>query len=223
VAMRRAVSGFLFLLMIAVVPLSANQTKLVDDVIRMSRAGVGDDTIVAFVNSLRDRPAVTADEVIAMKAAGVSDTVIRAMVSQPSAPAQTAGEPSPRNPGGDGAVMPDMPPPDQTPIAESGGCVVFEPPFPIYYDPPYPSWLWDPNWYMPTLDAKGGTNSMGQHGGRPGPVPDSALSAIARGAAEKASRERPPAREDATRQRPARDTQSRDSGSNSRSGSSRHR
>ena len=88
-AMRRAVSGFLFFLMIAVVPLSANQTKLVDDVIRMSRAGVGDDTIVAFVNSLRDRPAMTADEVIAMKAAGVSDTVIRAMVSQPSAPAQS--------------------------------------------------------------------------------------------------------------------------------------
>jgi hypothetical protein len=222
--MRRAVSGFLFFLMIAVVPLSADQTKLVDDVIRMSRAGVSDDTIVVFVNSLRDRPAVTADEVIAMKAAGVSDAVIRAMIAQPAGVAvQPAGQASPRNPGGDGAVTPDMPPPNQTPVAESGGCVVFEPPFPTFYEPPYPAWIWNPNWYQPTLDARGGTNPMEPHAGTLRPVPDGALSAIARGAAEKASRERPPAREDATRERPARDTQSRDSGSNSRSGSSRHR
>ena len=220
--MTRAAFAFLFLLMMAVASLSAGQTKLVDDVIRMSRAGVSEETIVAFVQTLRDRPAVTADEVIAMKSAGVSDMVIQAMIAeQPARPEHSGSEPPIRNPGDDGAVVRDAPPDSQSAAAGSGGCVVFEPPIPPFYEPPYPSWIWDPNWYQPTLDAKGGTNPMEHHAVTPRPVLDSAVSAIARALGAKPTREKP-MRENATPEKPSRDTQDRDSGNRSRGGS-RHR
>jgi hypothetical protein len=212
--MIRAASAFLFFLAMTVAPLSADTTKLVDDVIRMSRAGVSDETIVAFVQSLRDRPAVSADEVIAMKTAGVSDPVIRAMIAeQPARPPQGSTEAPGSGDGRPGMAPPDGTPINQTAAAEPGGCVVFEPPIPPFYEPPYPAWIWNPNWYQPTLDATGGTNPAESHLATPRPVLDTAASAAEQAAGTRQNRDKPPAREDATRERPSRD---RDSGSRSR-------
>jgi hypothetical protein len=213
--MTRAASAFLFFLVMTAAPLAAAPTRLVDDVIRMSRAGVSDDAIVAFVQTLRDRPAVTADEVIAMKGAGVSDAVIRAMiVEQGPPPVQGSNAPQAGGPGDPGQAPPDMPPAGQIATAEPGGCVVFEPPIPPFYEPPYPAWIWNPNWYQPTLDAKGGTNPTESHVATPRPVLDTVASAAPRAAGTR-ERDKPPARDDATRERPARE---RDSGSRSHGG-----
>lgn len=56
--------------------------RLVDEVIRMSQAGVNDDAIVEYVVHTAGRFVVTADDVIAMKNAGVSSRVIRVMVDE---------------------------------------------------------------------------------------------------------------------------------------------
>ena len=58
---------------------------IVDDVIRMSQSGVGDDAIISYVKKYRDRFDVNADDVIAMNDAHVSKDVVRMVVDEASA------------------------------------------------------------------------------------------------------------------------------------------
>ena len=58
------------------------RTTVIDDVIRMSQAGVSDDAIVKFVHESRDRYVVDADVVIALTDAHVSKTVINAVMDE---------------------------------------------------------------------------------------------------------------------------------------------
>ena len=55
---------------------------IVDEVIRMSQAGVADEDIVAYVHKTRDRFDVTADDLIAMTDAKVSKAVIHAVIDE---------------------------------------------------------------------------------------------------------------------------------------------
>ena len=55
---------------------------VIDDVIRMSQAGVSDDAIIKFVQQSRDRYVVNADTIIALNEAHVSKAVIDAMMDQ---------------------------------------------------------------------------------------------------------------------------------------------
>ena len=55
---------------------------LIDEVIRMSQAGVDDATIIAYVQKTRDRFDVTADDLIALTGAKVAKSVIRAVVDE---------------------------------------------------------------------------------------------------------------------------------------------
>ncbi|HKO58947.1 MAG TPA: hypothetical protein VJ276_23980, partial [Thermoanaerobaculia bacterium] len=82
--MRRPV--FLFLLLLAAAPLFAVQkttsTNIVEDVIRMAKAGVEDDTIIEFVEKYDGRFDVSADDLIALTEAKVSKDVIKAVVDE---------------------------------------------------------------------------------------------------------------------------------------------
>jgi len=68
----------------AALPLCAfNDNKgLVDEVIRMSRAGVAEDAIIAYVVHTSGRFDVTADDIIAMRDANVPPRVIRVMIEE---------------------------------------------------------------------------------------------------------------------------------------------
>src|SRR5882762_7462253 len=57
------------------------QTSLDDTtILKLVKAGIGEDTIVGMVNQQQGRYALSADDMIALKTAGVSDKIIAAMV-----------------------------------------------------------------------------------------------------------------------------------------------
>lgn len=69
----------LFLLILAA-PLFAVQRNVVDEVIRMTHAGVSVDTMLDYVSRTDARVSVTGDDVIAMSDARVPKEVIKAVV-----------------------------------------------------------------------------------------------------------------------------------------------
>src|ERR1041385_862906 len=75
------------LLSFAAVPLFAARrtTNIVDDVIRMQKAGVAEDEIIAFVHKGESRMDVTADDMIALHDAGVPRAVIKAVLDEADA------------------------------------------------------------------------------------------------------------------------------------------
>src|SRR5438128_3930254 len=84
----RVMKRVLFVLLLVSTPLFAFEAKhrtVVEDVIRMSQAGVGDEAIIAFVVHTREPFTVTADDVIAMTNAQVSKDVIKAVVDEAEA------------------------------------------------------------------------------------------------------------------------------------------
>ncbi|HEX3067884.1 MAG TPA: hypothetical protein VHX14_04865 [Thermoanaerobaculia bacterium] len=69
----------LFLVIVAA-PLFAVQRNVVDEVIRMTRAGVAEDAMLDYVDKTDIRIAVTGDDVIAMTEANVPKAVIKEVV-----------------------------------------------------------------------------------------------------------------------------------------------
>ena len=63
-------------------PLFAMERNLVDDVIRMTQAGVSEDAIVEFVHKSDVRSAISADDMIAMTDAKVSRFVMKALLDE---------------------------------------------------------------------------------------------------------------------------------------------
>jgi hypothetical protein len=114
----------LFLVIVAA-PLFAVQRNVVDEVIRMARAGVGEDTILEYVDKTDIRIAVTGDDVIAMTEANVPKAVVKAVVDA----AQARRDSSYRDRG------------------YTSTRVVVSPSFysPYYYN------YYDPFWYRPSL------------------------------------------------------------------------
>ena len=72
----------------------ARRPIIIDDVIRMSQAGVGDDAIIAYIHKYRDRFDVNADDIIAMNDAHVSKDVVKVMVDE-STTRRNEREPAP--------------------------------------------------------------------------------------------------------------------------------
>ena len=112
----------LFLLLVAA-PLFAVQRNVVDEVIRMSKAGVAEDTILEYVDKTDARIVVTGDDVVAMTEANVPKTVVKAVVDASAA----------RKDYRDRSYV-------------SPRVVVA----PSYYDPYY-SYAYDPFWYRPSV------------------------------------------------------------------------
>jgi hypothetical protein len=70
----------------------------VDDVLRLERAGVSEDVILAKISSQRQGFDLTPDQLIQLKQNHVSERVIRAMLSLPAAPQPAVQRPEPRAP-----------------------------------------------------------------------------------------------------------------------------
>jgi hypothetical protein len=62
----------------------AQQTLTNDSVLKLAKAGMGDDIILNMVNTQPSSFSVNADDVIALKGGGISDKVIAAMVAKGS-------------------------------------------------------------------------------------------------------------------------------------------
>jgi hypothetical protein len=75
------------LLILTAAPLFAarRDTNIVDDVIRMQKAGVAEEEIIAFVHKGQSRLDVTADDMITLHDAGVSRNVIKAILDESDA------------------------------------------------------------------------------------------------------------------------------------------
>jgi hypothetical protein len=117
----------LFLVLVAA-PLFAVQRNAVDEVIRMTRAGVAEDTILDYLEKTDARVIVTGDDVIAMTDAHVSKAVIKAVVD-----AADSRRSSNRDYRDRSYVSPRV-------VVGVGA--------PYYYDPYY---YYDPFWYRPSL------------------------------------------------------------------------
>jgi len=71
-----------------------------DDVVRMTKAKVGDEVIIAQMQAAKARFALTADEIVRLKKEGVSDAVLKAMIEsakaepRKEAPAEAAERPA---------------------------------------------------------------------------------------------------------------------------------
>jgi len=131
----------LFLVLVAA-PLFAVQRNAVDEVIRMTRAGVAEDTILDYLEKTDARVIVTGDDVIAMTDAHVSKAVIKAVVDAADARRNN------RDYRDRGYVSPRV--------------VVAAP---YYYDPYY---YYDPFWYRPSFSLGftfGGYGYRGYRGG----------------------------------------------------------
>ena len=82
--MKRIHLLFAAVLIFAAMPLFAarRSTNIVDDVIRMQKAGVAEDEIIAFVHKGDSRMDVSADDMIALHDAGVPRAVIKAILDE---------------------------------------------------------------------------------------------------------------------------------------------
>ena len=84
--MRRTIFAVALLLLVAAPAFAVTRTVMVvDDVIRMSKAGVGDAEIIAFVQKQRQPFQVNGDDVIAMQDAHVSSAVMKVVIDQSNA------------------------------------------------------------------------------------------------------------------------------------------
>ena len=131
----------LFLVLVAA-PLFAVQRNAVDEVIRMTRAGVAEDTILDYLEKTDARVIVTGDDIIAMNDAHVSKAVIKAVVDAADSRRND------RNFRDRGYVAPR---------------VVVSAPY--YYDPYY---YYDPFWYRPSFSLNLGFGGFGYRGYRGG-------------------------------------------------------
>jgi hypothetical protein len=84
------VCGFVLLAGLALAQSAMNN----DAVIKMAKAGLGDDVIVGAINGQPGKYKTTTDDLIALKTAGVSDKVIGAMIAKSSGGAAPAAAPA---------------------------------------------------------------------------------------------------------------------------------
>jgi hypothetical protein len=89
--MRRGILAALFLA--GCLATAAQQALNNESVIKMAKAGLTDDVILATINSTAGAYDTSPDGLIALKQAGVSDKVIAAVVSKASTPASVAPPP----------------------------------------------------------------------------------------------------------------------------------
>jgi len=147
---KRLIPLFALLLTVAAAPVFAlddsnrndrNRDKrtLVDDVIRMSQAGVSDDAIISFVSHTRERFEVTADDIIAMTNAHVSKEVVKAIVDEAADRKDGRGY--------------------------AGRTAVYVAPYYGWYDPFWSPYYYDPFFYGPrvSIGFRFGPRFRGRH------------------------------------------------------------
>lgn len=133
-------AAVLLLLTFAAVPLFAVQRNIVDDVVRMTKSGVAEDAILAYVDKYADKYELSADDIIAMTDAQVSREVLKAVLDHAEAlPAEERDRER----------------------AERRTTVVVAPPYYPYWADPF----YDPFWYMPRFFVNLGFGGRYYRGG----------------------------------------------------------
>ena len=147
--MNRVTLTVLVLLLAVAAPAFAIRTVMVvDEVIRMSKAGVADDEIIAYVKKAPDMFEVNGDDVIAMNDAHVSSAVMKFVIDESAARMKDA-----RRDDGDGRRR-----------SETRTVYVRPMVSPYYYDPYYYGY-YDPFWYGPRTYFGFGIGFGGRFGG----------------------------------------------------------
>jgi hypothetical protein len=147
-AMKRALAFFAILLLgAAAAPAEPGaqhrfSNRLLNDVVEMTRAGLSDETIVAFVASRRARldADVSAQDLIRLRQAGVSESVVRAI----------AGASGVLDGGGGRSGRMTYDSSDagaQAAEPSDGEDVAYDSPHPYGYRPYWYAWYGDPWWY----------------------------------------------------------------------------
>jgi hypothetical protein len=116
--------------------------RLLNDVIEMTRAGLSDETIVAFVTSRRARldADVSAQDLIRLRQAGVSESVVRAIAGASGIQDGEGGR--------SGRMTYDSSDAGAQAAETSGGeDVAYDSPYPYGYRPYWYAWYGDPWWY----------------------------------------------------------------------------
>ena len=139
------------------------------EVLKLVKAKVGDDTIVAYINNARIAYSLSASDLIYLRGEGVSEPVMSAMltharpgdsVASAPAPAQfTASTPGP-------VVVQQAPP--TTTYVQSAPVVVTAPPTVVYdysYYPYYGYGYYGPRYYGPGVSLSFGFGGRGYYGG----------------------------------------------------------
>ena len=140
-----------FLLLVVAAPAFAVRTVMVvDEVIRMSKAGVADDEIITYVKKTPDQFEINGDDVIAMNDAHVSSAVMKFVIDESAARMKEGRS-------------------DDGRTRETATRTVYVRPMvsPYYYDPFYYGY-YDPFWYGPRVGfgfGFGGGFRGGFHGG----------------------------------------------------------
>ena len=80
----------LSLLLIAALVSLAQATLTNDSIVKMAKAGLGEEILLSTVNAQPGNYSTATDDLIALKKAGISDKVIAAMIAKSSAPSATA-------------------------------------------------------------------------------------------------------------------------------------
>jgi hypothetical protein len=78
--MRRSIVCIAFLLSIISAMVNAQEPLTNETVVKLVKAGIGDDTIVGMVNQQQGKYALSANDIIALKNGGVSDKIMSAMI-----------------------------------------------------------------------------------------------------------------------------------------------
>jgi hypothetical protein len=89
--MRKSLLSFVFLALCSL--LAAQQALNNDAVIKLFKAGLSDDLIIATINAQPGTYDVSTDGLVALKASGVSDKVVAAILTKGSAPAAPPAAP----------------------------------------------------------------------------------------------------------------------------------
>jgi hypothetical protein len=139
----------LLLLAVAAPAFAVRTVIVVDEVIRMSKAGVADDNIIAYVKNTPNAYEVNGDDVIAMNDAHVSSAVIKYVIDESSARMKEARSD------------------DRSRRTTRTETVYVRPSYvtayPYYYDPFY--YGYDPFWYGPRVYLGFGRGFGGFGGG----------------------------------------------------------
>jgi hypothetical protein len=101
--------------------------SLVDDVIRMSRSGVGDDEMIAFIKNESGKYDIDADDVIALADAKVPKAVIKAYINEAGDRRDVSRDARRRT--------------------TSSSRSYYVAPYAGWYDPWYSPYWYDPFWY----------------------------------------------------------------------------
>ncbi len=144
----------------------------VSQILQLTQAKVGDDTIVAYVRNSGNSYGLDANQIIYLRQNGVSDPVITAMLNQPKPPTAPAQAPAAASSYNVPAPTTAAPPVDYSAVADSSAAVApsvtYVQTYPsYYYSQPYYSYpyYYGYGWYPGVTIGWGGYYGGGWRGG----------------------------------------------------------